>query len=81
MHMLNSLPTHKTREALTIAAKVEQTAGAEDLVPALSGLRAFVFQIASSLVRLHVLACTVEPAWSRQTGFLLVETKLRCSPV
>lgn len=81
MHMLNYLPTQYAQGFITIAAKAEQRAGAEDLVSVLCGLWALMFQICSSLDRLRVLACTVEPAWSRQTRFLLMETKLRCGLV
>jgi len=62
-----------------MAAEVEQTTTAEDLVYVCC--RVFVLQAGSSLVRLHLLACAVEPACSRQTGFLLVEAKRRCGPV
>lgn len=61
MRVLDSLSTYDMRETITIAAKVEQAADAEELVSSLSRLQVFVFQIGSSLVRLHVLACSVEP--------------------
>lgn len=57
MHVLDSLPTYDMHATVTIAAKVEQAADAEELVSALSGLQAF----GSSLARLRVLACNVEP--------------------